>query len=58
MLRGETHRGLDITVCLKVLSIRLNLIAVMSSEASGGVIFKVGLDSCEASEVLGMHMRV
>ena len=28
------------------------------SGGSGGVEFKVGLDGCKASEVLGIHLRV
>ena len=30
----------------------------MLSGGSGGVVFKVGLDDCKASEVLGIQLRV
>ena len=43
--------------CVKISTI-LSLIAVMLSGDSGGVEFKVGLDGCEASKVLGVHLRV
>ena len=49
---------LDITISAEVLNTLLSLIAVMLSGGSGGVVFKVGLDGCKASEVLGVSLSV
>ena len=45
-------------MCLEVLNTHFSLVAVMFSGGSGGVVFKIGLDGCRVSEVLGMHLRV
>ena len=52
VLQNSTY---NVYVTNRVLNTRLSLIAVMLSEGSGGVVFKVGLDGCRASEVLGIH---